>query len=178
MKEKSLRNLKNYLFWQPYYHCIVTSLLCLEDGRFSSVEKFRALEEATLADFRSFASSMVKTLKAQVLVHGNITAEETALLTAKISENLPFKTLPSSQAPVRRVVQLEESAGYVFRQHAALNNPNEVNSAVENIYMVGLSDGATKQCARPQATSPAVVNEATLELLAHMVRSLYCMFVS
>jgi secreted Zn-dependent insulinase-like peptidase len=34
LKEKVLENYKNYLFWQPYYHCIYGSLVCLEDPRY------------------------------------------------------------------------------------------------------------------------------------------------
>jgi hypothetical protein len=169
MKQKSLRNLKNYLFWQPYYHCMIGSLLCLEDGRFSSAEKFRALEGATHADFYSFVSALVKTLRAQVLVHGNLTADDATKLTALITEKLPFKALPLSQVSVRRVVAVPEGASYIYRQHAAQTNPNEINSAAENIYLVGLSDGAQQGGVLPAASSPAVVNEAALELLAHMV---------
>lgn len=169
MKEKSMRNLKNYLFWQPYYHCIVGSLLCLEEGRFRSVEKYRALESATKADFFSFCSNFVKNLRAQVLVHGNATANDATALTALISAKLPFKALPASQLPVRRVVNVSPGSSVIFRQHSVQNNPNEINSAVENIYLVGLSDGASTASPTPSPESAGVVNEAALELLAHMV---------
>ena len=171
MKEKSLRNLKNYLFWQPYYHCIVGSLLCLEEGRFSSVEKYRALECATQADFFSFCANFVKNLRAQVLVHGNATTADATALTAAISMKLPFKALPASQLPVRRVVELSPGTSVTFRQHSAQNNPNELNSAVENIYLIGLSDGVSVACPSPSPDSANVVNEAALELLSHMVRA-------
>ena len=178
MQEKSLRNLKNYLFWQPYYHCIVGSLMCLEDGRFSSNEKYAALETASLADFTSFVSSLVKVFRAQVLVHGNITASEARALTALITEKLPFRALPHSQVPARRVAVLAPGSSYVYRQHALQTNPQEQNSAVENIYMVGLSDGATGVPPLPTVESAAVVHEATLELLAHMVTILCMICVS
>lgn len=173
MKEKSLRNLKNYLFWQPYYHCLVGSLMCLEEGRFNSVEKYNALKAATLTDFTSFVSTLIKVFRAQVLVHGNITAAETSALTQLITTKLPFQALPISQVPLRRVVQLMPGSSFVYRQHSAQNNPAELNSAVENIYMVGLSDGARVAGALPSASSVEVINEATLELLAHMVLLLY-----
>ena len=172
MKEKSLRTLKNYLFWQPYYHCIVGSLLCLEDGRFSHAEKYRALETATLSDFTVFVSTLLQCLRAQVLVHGNTTVLETEQLTALITEKLPYRALATTQRPIRRVVQLVPGVSYLYRQHSAVNNPNEVNSAVENIYFVGLSDGARAGIALPTVTSTAVVQEASLELLSHMVG--YC----
>lgn len=169
MKEKSLRSLKNYLYWQPYYHCLVGSLMSLEDGRFSSNEKYAALESASLSDFTAFVSSLVKVFRAQVLVHGNVTAAEAQALTALITEKLPFKALPFSQVPARRVVSLAPGGSYLYRQHSLQNNPNEQNSAVENVYLVGLSDGASGALPLPTVNSPAVVHEATLELLAHMV---------
>ena len=33
MKEKQLRSYYNYLFWQPYYHCLVGTVVCLEEPR-------------------------------------------------------------------------------------------------------------------------------------------------
>ena len=174
MKEKSLRNLKNFLFWQPYYHCIVGSLMCLEDPRYSSTEKYTALETATLEDFTRFVSSLLKLLKAQVLVHGNATAAEAAALTQLVCEKLPFKPLPHSLVPQRRVVQLQPGGSYLYRQHAAQNNPNEINSAIENIYMIGLSEGMRGGSGSGVGSvgaepSAAVLQEAMLELLSHMV---------
>ena len=60
MKEKTLRSLKNYLFWQPYYHSMLCSLLCLEDGRSCSSEKHQSLSAALFDDVQ------VKQMKAQV----------------------------------------------------------------------------------------------------------------
>jgi len=169
MKQKCLRNLKNYLFWQPYYHAIVGGLLCLEDPRFGNAEKYRALEGASLSDFQSFARTFVGSFKAQVLVHGNITATETQSLTALILEKLQFKSLPYSQFPTRRVVQLEAGVTYLYRQHCQRNNPNEVNSSVSNVYVVGLSAGSTAASPDPPVEHPAVLLEAHVELLVHMM---------
>ena len=180
MKEKSLRSLKNYLFWQPYYHCIVGSLLCLEDPRYTSAEKHQALSAATFADFKTFAAQLVRNFKAQVLVHGNITAEETLRLTAMVRARLPFSALPSGQQPSRRVVQLSADQEVILRQHACRNNPEEPNSAIENVYVVGLSAGAgvgggdrggdgQSPPSLPTSALESVRVEAQLELLMHMV---------
>ena len=68
MKEKTLRNLKTYLFWQPYYHCMLGSLMCIEDGRYSNNEKHQALSGASFEDFQSFAAQLIKQMKAQVRI--------------------------------------------------------------------------------------------------------------
>lgn len=43
---------------------------------------------------------------------------------------------PFDQAPIRRCVDLTPGLEVVFRQSSAETNPAEVNSAVENLYVV------------------------------------------
>ena len=130
VKEKTLRSLKNYIFWQPYYHSMLCSLLCLEDGRYCSSEKHQSLSAALFDDVQ------VKQMKAQVLIHGNVTAAEAKDLTQLILSKIPFDQLLHSQVSIRRLVRLREGTSYLYRQRAADANPNEVNSATENIYIV------------------------------------------
>lgn len=61
------------------------------------------------------------------------------------------------QEPIRRTVALTQGVEYVFRQHCKGNNPNEVNSAVENIYVVcpsaihyGSATADTGECEYPR----------------------------
>ncbi|KAJ1414617.1 Metalloenzyme, LuxS/M16 peptidase-like protein, partial [Ochromonadaceae sp. CCMP2298] len=190
MKERALRGFKNFLFWQPYYHAIVGSLTCMEEVRFSPPEKHAALTAATLQDFTAFLHSLVQKMRAVLLVHGNATAEEASDLTSLVCEKMPFSALPPAQLPTRRVVQLGVGVGagagagglegimggcmgggsYLYRQHAALNNPEELNSAVENVYFVGLAHGSVAGgVTGADASLPQVQQEAMLELLAHMM---------
>lgn len=141
MKEKALRSYANTSFSQPYYHCIVGSLMCMEDPRWSHVEKHAALVDADIHDLQSFASRFIKHLKAEVLVHGNVTAEEAKTLAA-LTDAVGHSALPVSQEGVRRMVALPANREFVFRQHCRTFNPNEVNSAVETVYMVGEVMGA------------------------------------
>ena len=81
MKERCLQNYKNYLFWQPYYHCLYGSLVCLEEPRsvelirycnsdiycmtwiycrWSNAEKYHALKPSTLSDLLSFANVFLR----------------------------------------------------------------------------------------------------------------------
>jgi insulysin len=187
MKEKVLQNYKNFLFWQPYYHCIVSSLTCLEDPRWTSVEKHAALEGACLADFQSFASTFLKSLRAETLVHGNATEAEAEELTKLTMSHLGNAALPSSQDRSKRMVTLQPGTQYVYRQHCKDHNPKEVNSAVENIYLIGELAGGGEDAppvvtAKPSATDPSttvyhweapgtskIAIEAVSELLGHMM---------
>eukprot|EP01038_Epipyxis_sp_PR26KG_P014143 gene14143-18981_t len=156
--EKISRNYKNYLFWQPYYHSVVNSLHCLEDPRWSSAEKYNALQGTTINDFYSFLSIFRKNLKAEVLVHGNVIAEESKILTKMIIDNLKFAALSTAQEPIRRVVHLIPGIEYIYRQHSKLNNPNEVNSSIQNIYFV--STIATADMALLPTTNFSVASDS------------------
>jgi insulysin len=110
-------------------------------------------------------------MRCMLLVHGNATASEAAELTDLVCEKMPFLPLPHSQLPTRRVIQLATGgtgASYMYRQHAALLNPEEPNSAVENVYMLGLAHGMGGAEGDVDSLS-SVRAEAMLELLSHMM---------
>ena len=71
MKEKLLRNYHNdYFFLQPYHQCVIGTALCLEEPRWSQLEKYHALEMATYEDFVTFASTFLRQSKVEILSHG------------------------------------------------------------------------------------------------------------
>ena len=72
-----------------------------------ALQQFTALTAATLSDFHSFSSQLLRCLKAEVLVHGNASEEEAKRLTSSVREILQFLPLPPSQEPIRRSVALE-----------------------------------------------------------------------
>jgi len=185
VKERCLQNYKNYLFWQPYYHCLYGSLVCLEEPRWSNAEKYHALKPSTLSDLLSFANVFLRSVKAELLVHGNFLPDESTGFANSIRSILRFSPLPLSQEPIRRVVRLA-AGDYVFRQFSKHTNPKEVNSAVENIYLVCpyatfgvVGNGLDPQCeviaqvmassSSAEAVPSSIALEALLELLTHML---------
>lgn len=204
VKEKQLRSLKNALFSQPYYHCILGGLLCLEEPRWSAAEKYEALQHATLDGFLVFANQFLAQAKVEVLVNGNATRDEAVALSKQVNQILQAKTLPYSHEFLRRAVALvplplkdalNESKGsstkkvieYVYRQSALSCNPNEVNSAIENLYFIGEGAGKVnsfiseddKEEGELGLTEPEyhhrLEQEAMLEVILQLVsdRSLY-----
>ena len=171
VKEKVLRSYYNFKFGQPYYHCLLGFAVCLEDPRWSSEEKYAALSGATLADFHSFSAQLVRHMKADVLVHGNATAEEAGSLSASIVKTLDFLPLSASQEPLRRIVSLPKGKEYIYRQHSKTMNPKEPNSAVEVFLIVG--DYAGYHLSTDVDASNSVVSqirdESLLELMAHLI---------
>ena len=97
MKEKTLKAYYNSMFWQPYYHCISGSIMCLEDPRWNSTDKHRSLFNATFNDFLSFTKQLLSSLKAEVLIHGNITINEATELSDMIVTTINHQPLASSQ---------------------------------------------------------------------------------
>ena len=70
--------------------------------------------------------------------------------------------LPPSQEPVRRTVILERGLTYVHRQHSQYFNPEEVNSAIENIYILGVEVGLSTD-------KEGLASEAMLQLISHLL---------
>ena len=185
MKEKVLRSYYNTRFSQPYSHCILGSSTCLEDPRWSSDEKYAALTASSLSDFHTFSAQFVRQMKADVLVHGNATAEEAKVLTASIVAALDFLPLSLSQEPLRRNVCLAKGTEYIYRQHSKTMNAKEPNSAVEVILFVGnregrsadrdtpvsvpLSTSATSDDNNSSKQNNKIANESILELLVHLI---------
>jgi insulysin len=171
MKEKVLRTYYNSLFWQPYYHAILGTALCLEDPRFISADKHRALFSVEYEDFRSFVRSFAQSLKAEVFMHGNATVDEAKTLSTKIVDCLAHWPLPRCQDPIRRLVELSPGMVYLYRQHAKHFNSAEVNSALEVVYLTGSLTGAGLEASKPSTHAERIRVEALLNLLVQMVSS-------
>jgi secreted Zn-dependent insulinase-like peptidase len=188
VKERVLRGYFNFVFSQPYNHCVTGSVVCMEDPRWTNPEKHRALASASYEDFVSFSANLIRSLSSEVLVHGNISPTAAKALAASITEELNCSTLSSELLPVRRAVCIEENVEYVYRMHCKQYNPKEKNSAVENTYFVCDVVGAdcTDMVVEPTNTgtdtplachihssdvsswSGLAIN-ATLELLTHIL---------
>jgi insulysin len=73
MKEKVETGYKNFKFSQPYMQCMVSTLNCLDEPRWTMNEKLQALQLSTYADFKSFCSVFLRQLHTEMFVHGNAT---------------------------------------------------------------------------------------------------------
>lgn len=167
VKEKVLRNYKNSLFMQPYYHCILANYCCLESPRWSYLEKYSALKDISINTFQMFANEWIRYLKVEVLVTGNSKAEEAVKMEQMVRDALHCKPLPSSMEAVTRGMDVfvPDVKEYIHRLTALSLNPAEVNSAVEALYLVGVGAGAGEGSAHWDG----LLTEALLTLLVHMV---------
>jgi len=168
IRDKTLKRYKNFKFQQPYNHCVANATQCLLEPNWSSQEKFIALAESTLADFRAHVRSFSGRQMATVFVHGNATAAEAKTISDSVLNTLRIKPLPLSQCPRQRCVQLEPNTDYIYRTHCSQSNPNEKNSAICNYYSIGQEPcaGALSPAA---SSSSQLRDEVMLSLLAHIM---------
>jgi secreted Zn-dependent insulinase-like peptidase len=73
MKEKVILGFKNFKFNQPYMHCIVGTLNCVESPRWHVTEKLAALEASSFLEFQAFSFSLLRALHTEMFIHGNAT---------------------------------------------------------------------------------------------------------
>lgn len=135
IKQKLLEDYNNLLYSQAYSIAIETSMLCLEEPRFSIYDRYDALFNLTIVDFQSFACTLLKSIHVEVLMHGNCTRAEASKLTSLLTGKLKKKPLSKCNLPYIRNVQLTPGCTYVSMQHSKYYNEQEANSAIENIYI-------------------------------------------
>lgn len=109
-----------------------------------------------------------------MFIHGNANKEEARELASSIALTLGSLPLSNTQEPIRRVVNLEKGVHYVFRQHGQHFNPDEPNSAIENIYLIDKLAGAdflSREGAEKgaEAVDSRLKNEALGQMLVQMV---------
>lgn len=167
IKEKLCRDYFNYIFWQPYNHATVGTANCVEDPRWTNAEKHVALTAASMKDFASFCTNLVSKMHVEVLVHGNATAEQSSRVAQSVLEILHVAPLPSSCTPIRRVVALDRKVDYIYRQHSACFNPEELNSAVDICYFIAEEEGRLPSSA--SESSDLIAKSAMLSLVAHLL---------
>jgi insulysin len=135
MKDKVSKQYQNFLFAQPYQHAIYATDLCLESTKWSIDDKMSALKSIEMRDVIDFASRLLSRFHVELLVHGNVSADEAKDI-ADIVLN-QFKPSPpfASTIPQKRVAQLQDGKDYVHRSEG-LNEKN-TNSSIVSLYQVG-----------------------------------------
>lgn len=136
IKSKLSRDYYNYLYWQPYYHCITSTATCLESPRWTYVDKYYALNKITMNTFISMVPLLISNVHIEVLGQGNMVTNEFRLLLEKVVSELGASPLSLQDMPIRRQVRLLPGIEYIHRMHTSSYNKEELNSAIENLYIV------------------------------------------
>ena len=186
-KDRLLRSYKNKgSHSDAHQHAMLGTAQCMLDSMFHPLQKLAGLQTCTLAQFDAFCADIVQqgatsdsTLGAHVecFFIGNITEEESrTLLYDRIVPTLQFKPLCSADRtkPHVHVVSLSPRTEYIYNQHSQQFNPDETNSALQNIYIVQ-NDQVLLPLVKRAAlgvddrTALILVSEAFVTLLAHVM---------
>jgi insulysin len=153
IRDKLETALHSFLVSPPYSQGSYFTDLCLETPQYAILDRIQALSEITVEDLAHHATTIYRRYQLEILVHGNVTAEESIALADIFTTSLPPQ--PPFSLPVTRVAQLpsSDSKEWVYRQPGF--NPQETNSCVVVYYQVGPVD---------------VKTNATLAVLHHLVR--------
>ncbi len=127
--------------------------MLLEEPRFSLTEKYLALQTIDYDGWLGYVKTFLWSCKLECLMTGNITEEESVTLQSSITDllHLPNGTanrFSFSMDSQRRGVDLFHSPfaskqsrniQYLYYQVAKEYNPQEANSAIENLYFIGIA---------------------------------------
>ena len=142
LKSKMLQDYANQKFAQPYRQCVTGSTRCLNHPVHTSDEKHFFLEKFSLNDFESFASKLFLQIYVTVFIHGNASPTEAKEITRSVCDKLNASPLPNAASLLlkQRAIDLLPGRQYTYRQFAVHKNPQEINSSVENTYIIDSSN--------------------------------------
>eukprot|EP00479_Gromia_sphaerica_P008783 TRINITY_DN3490_c0_g1_i2.p1 TRINITY_DN3490_c0_g1~~TRINITY_DN3490_c0_g1_i2.p1 ORF type:complete len:328 (-),score=61.57 TRINITY_DN3490_c0_g1_i2:26-1009(-) len=106
------------------------------------------------------------------LVHGNMTKQDSLDICSKSKETLKFDSLSEGQEPDNRIVKLENGHTYIYTMDGS--NPDDVNSAICNAYMIGpytTECGVLLTLLGHMANQPCYEQLRTVEQLGYIVWS-------
>jgi insulysin len=151
IQDKLDKQFMAFMVAQPYQHAMYAADLCLEQPKFPIQDRMDCLKEVTKDDLVSFSQRLVSRMQLEILLHGNITAQEATDLSRILTEG--FKPKAPFSLPQLRVVRLDPGRDYVYRLEGM--NEQDSNNCVSNYYQMGEMDVRTN---------------AALSVLHHLLR--------
>ena len=98
LKDKLLKQMRNFTFSPPYSHAGQASDLVLGPTLFSIDERIEAMEVLTVADLKDFSTKVLKRCNVEMLVHGNASETEARQFRTIVLDALkPLKLFESSE---------------------------------------------------------------------------------
>lgn len=140
LKERFVRNLKNFAMDQPYHHAMYYTNVLLTDKVWTKDEILKEAENLTLDQLIAFKPRFLEAMHIEGYVHGNAMEKEAVeilnTVRGTIQKSVPFKPLYSSQLAKDRSVCLSEKSSYYFEAE----NKTHANSAMEVILQTGVEN--------------------------------------
>ncbi|KAG2383547.1 hypothetical protein C9374_004218 [Naegleria lovaniensis] len=140
IKERLSRTYTNFKFAQPYEHAVIEAHRLLFQKKFCSLDYIDVIDTIDFEEFYNFITVWFKTLRVELLIHGNFTSQEALELcsdTEKILFDRSVKVMVPlpSQEQREHIVQLPTGTDVIFPiSNHNFNNPNH---ALEIVYQLG-----------------------------------------
>jgi insulysin len=145
LKEVMTKDFENTKFDQPYQQGIYsTSLLCLQK-KWQIKEYLEVLPRLRFEDFQAFLPKLMSRVSNQLLILGNLTAEQgvafVQTLEGLLEKELNTQPIFASQVPEKRVIMLEGGKNYAYSQEVA--NEEEENGSLNVAFQIGMDSFKT-----------------------------------
>jgi len=132
------REYDNFKKDQPVRRALYNVSLILESIRWTNEQYLETIKSINKSDLQNFIPVLLSQLFIEAFYIGNINHLEAINDINKLTNILGYKPLFSGQFLDRRCIKLRKGKEYIYRMNAL--NPQDINSAIENYYQIGISN--------------------------------------
>lgn len=138
LKEQYKRFLVNFKANEPHQRVMYNSSLVLSECMYSHAERLAELDDITAEMVQAFGPTLLRRVHAEVLVHGNVTPEESLALANTIHAALSDRGLGRPLAPIERTMLNREHVlpDGCFFSHTTKSEIHKT-SAVDMLFQIG-----------------------------------------
>ncbi|WFD22426.1 insulysin [Malassezia equina] len=135
IKDQVRRNYQNFDMEEPFQHAAYYSTYLLTEQMWTQHEKLQIIDDVKAADVQAYIPELCGSLFIDMLVHGNMSAEQARSLLADVQSRLAYEALPYNETLPPRSLMLAPGSRVSWRVPVA--NPGNVNSSLEYFCQVG-----------------------------------------
>lgn len=129
------RNYQNFDLEEPYQHAAFYSTYLLTEQMWTQHEKLAVIDSIKAEDVQKYITSACEKMHIEMLVHGNIAAEQAEGLLGQVESHLGASPLPASEVAPAPSLLLPEGSNTAWK--LPVENPGNVNSSLEYYVQVG-----------------------------------------
>ncbi|KAI8077795.1 Metalloenzyme, LuxS/M16 peptidase-like protein [Halteromyces radiatus] len=129
MKDLTDRSYRNFYMDAPFQHAAYHMTYAVREQMWKCDDLSSELKDISMEEVESTYRHFISHLHMEVLVHGNLTAEESTTMIRSVENILQPRPLMASQFISNRTIILPPGHSYVYQ--LPVHDPEEVNSAIE-----------------------------------------------
>jgi insulysin len=136
--EQMRRDYSNFSREAPHAHARYFMMMATIEPRWGWEEKLPILESITQSDLENFLPTILRSVRLQWLIHGNIRSKDALALVDDVERIIDPCPMRVPFLPVQRAVKFQK--GHTYIMHRQEYNDQESNSALYNWYQAGHQD--------------------------------------